>query len=178
MLDIILSAERIHERVQELATAIDRDADGRELHLVGVLTGAFVFMADLARALTTPVTLDFMAVTSYGTGVSSSGQVRITKDLDTVVENRHVLLVEDVVDSGRTLTYLQEVLRTRRPASLRTVCLLSKPSRRVVPVIVEYVGFEIPDRFVVGYGLDHAGQYRALPHLAALPHQPSTVPLT
>ena len=178
MLDIIVSAERIQERVRQLAAEIDRAAAGHRLHLVGVLTGAYVFMADLARALSTPVTLDFMAVTSYGTGVSSSGEVRITKDLDSGIEDRHVLLVEDIVDTGRTLTYLHDVLRTRQPASLRTACLLSKPSRRVVEVAIDYIGFEIPDRFVVGYGLDLAGQYRNLPHLAALPPRPDTAPLT
>jgi hypoxanthine phosphoribosyltransferase len=163
----LFTAEQISARIRELAAQIDRDyPEGQALHFVAVLKGAFVFLSDLARAMPRAVTLDFIAVSSYGAATKSSGQVRLLKDLDIPLEGRHVIIVEDIVDTGLTLSYLQEILRARNPASLRTACLLSKPSRRKVAVPVEYIGFEIEDKFVVGYGLDHAGQFRHLPFIA------------
>jgi hypoxanthine phosphoribosyltransferase len=164
----LISAEDIQRRVRELAAEISRDHP-LGVHLVGVLKGAYVFLADLARALECDVTMDFMAVSSYGSSTRSSGQVRLLKDLDTPLEGRNVVIVEDIVDTGLTLTYLQEILKARAPRSLRTACLLSKPSRRKVDVTVDYVGFTIEDQFVVGYGLDHHERYRQLPHIAVVP---------
>jgi hypoxanthine phosphoribosyltransferase len=153
--------------VRAIASDIRRDhPDG--VHLVCVLKGAFMFLSDLARALEGDATLDFMAVASYGSGTRSSGQVQLLKDLDAGLEGRDVVIVEDIVDTGLTLTYLQDILRARAPRSLRTACLLSKPSRREVDVQVEYVGFAIEDRFVVGYGLDYAEKYRNLPYIGVI----------
>ena len=166
---VLLRADAIQARVRELASEIERDyPDGDEIHLVCVLKGGFVFMSDLIRAMTPRVTVDFIAVSSYAKSTTSSGEVRLLKDLDTGLEGRHVVIVEDIVDTGLTLTYLQDILRARSPKSLRTACLLSKPSRRVVDVTVEYIGFTIEDRFVVGYGLDYAEKYRNLSHIAVL----------
>src|SRR6476661_4219496 len=166
-IEILLSEEEIQKRVAELASEIRRDfPDG--LHLVAVLKGAFIFLSDLVRHMPGNVSLDFMAVSSYAKGTTSSGQVRLLKDLDTSLDGRNVIIVEDIVDTGLTLTYLQDILRARNPKSLRTACLLSKPSRRQVDVKVEYIGFTIEDRFVVGYGLDYAEQYRNLPYIAVL----------
>jgi hypoxanthine phosphoribosyltransferase len=166
---VLLEAERISARIKALAEAIERDYPPDEhIHLVGVLKGAFVFIADLARHMTSRVTMDFIAVSSYGKDTRTSGEVRLLKDLDTGIEGRHVIIVEDIVDTGLTLTYLTEVLRARGPKSLRTVCLLSKPSRRLVDVEVDYIGFEIEDHFVVGYGLDYAEIYRNLPYIGVL----------
>jgi hypoxanthine phosphoribosyltransferase len=166
---ILLSTEQIQERVRGLAAEIERDhPDAEALHLVCVLKGAFVFLADLVRALRVPSTLDFMAVSSYAKGTTTTGEVRLLKDLDMALNGRHVVIVEDIVDTGLTLTYLQEILRARGPKTLRTACLLSKPSRRKVNVPVEYIGFTIEDRFVVGYGLDYAGQHRNLPYIGVL----------
>ena len=168
---ILIPAERLQQRVREIAADITRDYQPRgDVHLVGVLKGAFMFLADLVRALDLPLTLDFMAVASYADGTTSSGEVRVLKDLDTALQGRDVLIVEDIVDTGLTLQYLHGILAARGPRSVRTACLLSKPSRRTVDVPVEYVGFDIDDRFVVGYGLDHAGQFRNLPHIAVLDH--------
>jgi hypoxanthine phosphoribosyltransferase len=165
--EILLSEEQIQKRVAELAAEIRRDfPDG--LHLVAVLKGAFVFLSDLVRHMSGDVSLDFMAVSSYAKGTTSSGEVRLTKDLDTTLDGKDVIIVEDIVDTGLTLTYLQDILRARNPRVLRTACLLSKPSRRQVDVKVEYIGFTIEDRFVVGYGLDYAEQYRNLPNIAVL----------
>jgi hypoxanthine phosphoribosyltransferase len=136
--------------------------------MVCVLKGAFMFLADLVRAMSCDVTLDFIAVSSYGPSTTSSGQVRLLKDLDTALEGRSVVIVEDIVDTGLTLAYLQDIMRARAPRSLRTACLLSKPSRRQTDVTVDYVGFTIEDRFVVGYGLDSGGQYRHLPYVAVV----------
>ena len=163
----LISADAIAARVQELAAEIRRDHPD-DLHLICVLKGSFIFASDLMRALSGTVTVDFIAVSSYGSGTSTSGEVRLQKDLDTGIEGRSVVIVEDIADSGLTLTYLQDVLLTRAPKSLRTACLLSKPSRRVVPVVVDYIGFEIEDRFVVGYGLDHAGVHRNLPFIGVV----------
>jgi hypoxanthine phosphoribosyltransferase len=163
----LFTAEQIHDRINELATRINADyPDGEPLHFVAVLKGAFIFLSDLARAMSPrPVTLDFIAVSSYGAATKSSGEVRLLKDLDTPLQGRNVIIVEDIVDTGLTLHYLQDVLRARDPRTLRTACLLSKPSRRKVAVVVEYIGFEIEDKFVVGYGLDNAGQFRHLPFI-------------
>ena len=166
-MDVLLAAADIHERVKQMAQEIHRDhPDG--VHLVCVLKGAFVFLSDLARQLPSTTSLDFMAVSSYGMSTKSSGQVQVLKDLDSSVEGRDVVIVEDIVDTGLTLTYLQDILRARSPRHLRTACLLSKPSRRKIDVKVEYIGFTIEDRFVVGYGLDYAEQYRSLPYIAVI----------
>jgi len=168
--EILLSEEQIRKRVAEMAAAIRRDLPN-DVHVIAVLKGAFVFLSDLIRAMPGHVSLDFMAVSSYAKGTTSSGEVRLLKDLDTSLDGRDVVIVEDIVDTGLTLTYLQEILRARNPKSLRTACLLSKPSRRQVDVKVEYIGFTIEDRFVVGYGLDYAEQYRNLPHIVVLEAQ-------
>ena len=166
-MNVLISADDIRDRVRALAQEIERDhPDG--VHLVCVLKGAFIFLSDLARHLPGKTTLDFMAVSSYGTSTKSSGQVQVLKDLDSPLEGRDVLIVEDIVDTGLTLTYLQDILRARSPRRLRTACLLSKPSRRKIDVKVEYVGFTIADKFVVGYGLDYAEQHRNLPHIAVI----------
>jgi hypoxanthine phosphoribosyltransferase len=166
-MNVLFSSDDIQRRVRALAQAIETDhPDG--VHLVCVLKGAFVFLSDLARALNGSVTLDFIAVSSYGNTTKSSGQVQLMKDLDTSLQGRDVVIVEDIVDTGLTLTYLQDILRARSPRNLRTACLLSKPSRRQVDVTVEYVGFNIEDKFVVGYGLDYAEQYRNLPYIAVV----------
>jgi hypoxanthine phosphoribosyltransferase len=165
----LIPAEDIAARVTDIAARIQEDyAETGDLHLVCVLKGAFVFFADLVRALNLPCTLDFIAVSSYAKSTRTSGEVRLVKDLDSGIEGRHVLIVEDIVDTGLTLTYLQQVLHARGVASLRTACLLSKPSRREVDVLVDYVGFTIEDRFVVGYGLDYAEKYRDLPYIGVL----------
>ena len=170
-MNVLISSDDIQKRVRELAADIRRDhPDG--VHLIAVLKGAFVFLSDLARALPGHCSLDFMAVSSYGKSSSSSGQVQLLKDLDTGIEGRDVVIVEDIVDTGLTLTYLQDILRARSPRSLRTACLLSKPSRRQVEVSVEYVGFTIEDKFVVSYGLDYSEQYRNLPYIAVLDGDP------
>jgi hypoxanthine phosphoribosyltransferase len=165
--EILLSHQVIQKRVSELAVEIRRDFPA-DLHLIAVLKGAFIFLSDLVRHMTGPVSLDFMAVSSYASNTTTSGEVRLLKDLDTTLAGRNVVVIEDIVDTGLTLTYLQEILRARGPQTLRTACLLSKPSRRQVDVKVDYVGFTIEDRFVVGYGLDYAEQYRNLPHIAVL----------
>jgi len=165
--EILLSHQQIQKRVAELAQELRRDFPD-DLHVIAVLKGAFVFLADLIRQIPGQVSLDFMAVSSYAKGTTSSGEVRLLKDLDTTLDGRNVIIVEDIVDTGLTLTYLQDILRMRNPKTLRTACLLSKPSRRQVDVKVEYIGFTIEDRFVVGYGLDYAEQYRNLPHIAVV----------
>jgi hypoxanthine phosphoribosyltransferase len=166
-MNVLITEDDIERRVREIAADIHRDHPGG-VHLIAVLKGAFVFLSDLARGLPGHCSVDFMAVSSYGKGSSSSGQVQLLKDLGTGIEGRDVVIVEDIVDTGLTLTYLQDILRARSPRSLRTACLLSKPSRRLVQVQVDYIGFSIEDRFVVGYGLDYAEQYRNLPHIAVL----------
>jgi len=166
---VLLSESQIKERIASLAAEIERDyPPADEIHLVAVLKGGFMFMADLVRAMSERVTMDFMAVSSYGKGTTSSGQVRVLKDLDSNLEGRHIIVVEDIVDTGLTLHYLQDLLKARAPRSMKTACLLSKPSRRKVDVQVDYIGFTIEDHFVVGYGLDYAEKYRNLPHIAIL----------
>ena len=165
--EILLSADQIQKRVAAMAAEIRKDFPD-DLHVVAVLKGAFIFLSDLIRSMPGQVSLDFMAVSSYAKGTTTSGEVRLQKDLDTTLNGRNVVIVEDIVDTGLTLTYLQEILRARNPRTLRTACLLSKPSRRKVNVKVEYIGFELEDRFVVGYGLDYAEQYRNLPYISVV----------
>ena len=167
-LEVLLSQEQIQARVRELGEEISRDYQGKDLLLLAVLKGAAVFLADLLREIRGTVTYDFMATSSYGTDTTSSGVVRLLKDVDEGLAGRHVLIVEDIVDTGLTLSYLVEVLSQREPASLRVCTLLDKPARRVQPVQIHYCGFTIPDRFVVGYGLDYDEQYRNLPFVGAL----------
>ena len=164
--EILITEQQIQVRVAEMAAEIRRDFPD-DVHLVAVLKGAFIFLSDLVRHIPgeARVSLDFMATSSYAKGTTTSGEVRMLKDLDFSLDGRNVIIVEDIVDSGLTLHYLHEILRARNPKSLRTACLLSKPSRRQVEVPVEYVGFTIEDRFVVGYGLDYAEQYRNLPYI-------------
>jgi hypoxanthine phosphoribosyltransferase len=169
--EVLVSAEDLKRRVAELGEEISRDYAGRRLLLVGVLKGAVFFLSDLMRYIDVPVEVDFMAVASYGSATDSSGVVRILKDLDVVIEDRDVLIVEDIVDSGLTLQYLLRNLGSRGPRTLEVCALLTKPERRKVDLPTRYVGFEIPDRFVVGYGLDYAEQHRNLPFVAALERQ-------
>ena len=166
--DILVKPEELQNRVRELAAEISRDYAGRDLVLIGVLKGAVFFLSDLMRQLDVPCEVDFMAVASYGSATKSSGVVRILKDLDAVIEGRDVLIVEDIVDSGLTLQYLLRNLGARNPRSLEVCALLTKPDRREVQLPTRYVGFEIPDRFVIGYGLDYGERYRNLPFVAAL----------
>ncbi len=166
--EIVLSEDQIARRVRELGEEISRDYQGKEVVVVSVLKGAVMFVADLVRHLTVPCSLEFMAVSSYGASTDSSGVVRIIKDLDESIEGRHVLVVEDIIDTGLTLNYLRELLLNRKPASLRICTLLNKPERRAVDVPVDYVGFDIPNEFVVGYGLDYAERYRNVPFIAVL----------
>jgi hypoxanthine phosphoribosyltransferase len=166
--EILVPADHLHRRVRELAAQVSEDYAGRELLLIGVLKGAIFFLSDLMRNLTVPCEVDFMAISSYGSATRSSGVVRILKDLDAAIEGRDVLIVEDIVDSGLTLKYLLRNLAGRRPRSLEVCALLVKPERREVDLQARYIGFEIPDRFVVGYGLDYAERYRNLPYVAVL----------
>ena len=165
---VVFSAEQLKQRVREIAAEIERDYAGKEIMLISVLRGSFVFMADLCRAIDLPCTIDFMSVSSYGKGTTSSGQVQITKDLSEDITDRHIIVVEDILDSGNTLSYLLKILENRHPASIRLCTLLDKPDRRVKPVQVHYSGFTIPDAFVVGYGLDYAEKYRNLPYIGIL----------
>jgi hypoxanthine phosphoribosyltransferase len=165
---VLVAADDLQRRVAELAEQISADYAGRDLLLIGVLKGAVFFVSDLMRQLTVPVEVDFMAVASYGSATRSSGVVRILKDLDAAIEGRDVLIVEDIVDSGLTLQYLLRNLQGRGPASLEVCALLVKPTRRKVELSTRYIGFEIPDEFAIGYGLDHAERYRNLPYVAAL----------
>jgi hypoxanthine phosphoribosyltransferase len=166
--DILVQRDDLEHRVRELAEEISRDYAGRQLLLIGVLKGAVFFLADLMRHLDVDCEVDFMAVSSYGASTDSSGVVRILKDLDASIEGRDVLIVEDIVDSGLTLSYLFRMLRARGPASLEVCALLTKPARREIDLPIRYVGFEIPNRFAIGYGLDYAERYRNLPYVAVL----------
>jgi hypoxanthine phosphoribosyltransferase len=165
--EVLLSADALRERVAAMALDIGRDfPDG--VHMIAVLKGAFMFLSDLIRHMDGHISVDFMELSSYASGTTTSGEVRVLKDLDTPLDGRPVLIIEDIVDTGLTLDYVQKILRARGPSLLRTACLLNKPSRRRVDVPVEYIGFTIEDRFVVGYGLDHAEQYRHLPYIAII----------
>lgn len=166
---VLISQAEIQARVAALAAEIRRDhGPDASIHFVAVLKGAFIFLGDLLRQMSGDVTMDFIALSSYGSGTHSSGEVRLLKDLDQGLEGRHVVIVEDIVDTGLTLSYLQEILRARAPRSLRTACLLSKPSRRKVDVAVDYIGFTIEDKFVVGYGLDFDERYRHWPDIRVI----------
>jgi hypoxanthine phosphoribosyltransferase len=166
--EILVQADELQHRIKEMAADVSRDYEGKDLLLIGVLKGAVFFLSDLMRHLDIPCEVDFMAVASYGSSTDSSGVVRILKDLDQPLEGRHVLIVEDIVDSGLTLQYLMRTLEARGPASLEVCALLTKPERRKVEMPARYVGFEIPDKFAIGYGLDYAERYRNLPYVAAL----------
>ena len=166
--DVLIDHDSLQQRISELGDEVSADYAGRDLLLVGVLKGAVFFMADLMRALTVPCEIDFMAISSYGAATDSSGVVRILKDLDINIEGRDVLVVEDIIDSGRTLSYLMRNLESREPASLEICALLTKPERREIDVPVRYVGFEIANKFVIGYGLDFAERYRNLPYVGVL----------
>ena len=165
---ILFSQEQLQARVRELGAQITRDYAGKEVAVAAILRGSYVFMADLTRAIELPITVDFMSVSSYGSGTSSSGQVEIKKDLSDPIEGKELLIVEDILDSGNTLYYLSDVLRARKPVSIRICTLLDKPDRRAKPIRADYVGFAIPDAFVVGYGLDYDEKYRNLPYIGIL----------
>ena len=165
---VSISEEEVDARIRELGEKISKEYEGKQIHLICVLKGGVFFMCELAKRITVPVSMDFMCVGSYGDGTKSSGVVRLAKDLDESIENKEVLIVEDIIDSGNTLYYLMDVLRQRKPASLRLCTLLDKPDRRVKDVHVDWTGFEIPDEFVVGYGLDYAQKYRNLPYIGVV----------
>ena len=165
---VLLTEEEVNKKISEVAAQINKDYEGKEVHLICILKGGVFFMCELAKRITVPVSMDFMCVGSYGDGTASSGVVRIAKDLDESIENKEVLIVEDIIDSGNTLYYLIDVLKKRNPASMRLCTLLDKPDRRVKDVKVDYCGFEIPDEFVVGYGLDYAQKYRNLPYIGVV----------
>ena len=165
---VLLTEEMVDARIQAIGEQISRDYAGKQVHLICVLKGGSFFMCELAKRITVPVSLDFMSVSSYGGDTKSSGVVKIVKDLDESLKDKHVIVVEDIVDSGRTLSYLLELLQDRGPASLRLCTLLDKPDRRVKEVFVDYTGFEIPDQFVVGYGLDYNQKYRNLPYIGVV----------
>ena len=165
---VLFTEQELKDRVAEIAAQIDKDYAGKEPMLISVLRGSFIFMADLVRSITLPCTVDFMAVSSYGSGTTSSGQVKITKDLSESIEGRDIIVVEDILDSGNTLSYLFQLLQARHPASVRLCTLLDKPSRRTKAVTADYTGFTVDDLFVVGYGLDYAEKYRNLPYIGIL----------
>ena len=165
---VLISEEEVDARIRELGEKISKEYEGKQIHLICVLKGGVFFMCELAKRITVPVSMDFMCVGSYGDGTKSSGVVRLAKDLDESIENKEVSIVEDIIDSGNTLYYLMDVLRQRKPASLRLCTLLDKPDRRVKDVHVDWTGFEIPDEFVVGYGLDYAQKYRNLPYIGVV----------
>ncbi|MCI9339745.1 MAG: hypoxanthine phosphoribosyltransferase [Dorea sp.] len=164
-ISVLISEEDVAKRIEEMGRQISEEYEGKQIHMICVLKGGVFFMCELAKRVSVPVSLDFMSVSSYGDGTASSGVVRIAKDLDESLEGKDVLVVEDIIDSGRTLYYLLDILAKRRPASMKLCTLLDKPDRRVRDVKVDYVGFEIPDEFVVGYGLDYAQKYRNLPYI-------------
>lgn len=165
---IIFTENQIKERVAELGAQITKDYDGKEIVAVGILKGAIVFFTDLVREIKLPVQFDFMAVSSYGAGTKTSGTVRLLKDIDTDIENKHVIIIEDIVDSGLTLKYLKENFEHRKAASVKLCVLMDKPSGRQTPITVDYVGFTVPDVFIIGYGVDYAGRYRNLPYIGTL----------
>ena len=165
---VMIPEAEVDAKIGELGKKISEDYAGKQVHLICILKGSVFFMCELAKRITVPVSLDFMSVSSYGDGTKSSGIVKIAKDLDETLEGKHVIVIEDIIDSGRTLSYLMEVLGKRNPRSLKLCTLLDKPDRRVTEVQVDYVGFEIPDEFVVGYGLDYAQKYRNLPYIGVV----------
>ena len=167
-ISVLLSEEEVDKRIQKIGEIISKDYEGKEIHLICVLKGGVFFMCELAKRITVPVSMDFMAISSYGSDTKSSGIIKIVKDLDDSITGKDVLVVEDIVDSGRTLSYLLDLLKDRKPNSMKLCTLLDKPDRRVVDVHVDYTGFQIPDEFVVGYGLDYAQKYRNLPYIGVV----------
>lgn len=167
-ISVMITEDKVDQRINEMAEQISRDYEGKTIHLIGILKGSVLFLSELCKRITVPVTFDFMSVSSYGNDTKSSGVVKIIKDLDEGLEGLDVLVVEDIIDSGRTLSYLLENLSNRKPASLKLATLLDKPERRVTEVNVDYTGFEIPDEFIVGYGLDYAQKYRNLPYIGVI----------
>lgn len=167
-IDVLISEEEVEKRISEMGKIIGEEYEGKEIHMICVLKGGVFFMCQLAKHITVPVTMDFMSISSYGDDTSSSGVVKIIKDLDEPLEGKDVLVVEDIIDSGRTLSYLMEILEKRKPNSMRLCTLLDKPDRRVREVHVDHMGFEIPDEFVVGYGLDYKQRYRNLPYIGVV----------
>lgn len=167
-ISVLIPEEEVNKRIAEIGEQISRDYEGQSVHLICVLKGSVMFTCELAKRITVPVTFDFMSCSSYGADTKSSGVVRLVKDLDEPLEGKNVIVIEDIVDSGRTLSYLLEILGARKPASLKLCTLLDKPERRVKPVHVDYTGFEIPDEFVVGYGLDYDQKYRNLPYVGII----------
>ena len=165
---VMISSSEVETRISEMAAAIDTAYEGKTVHLIGILKGSVFFLCELAKRMKNPVTMDFMSVSSYGDGTKSSGIVKLNKDLDESIEGKEVIIVEDILDSGRTLSYIVKLLKERKPASLEVITLLDKPDRRVIPVELYMTGFEIPDRFVVGYGLDCAQKYRNLPYIGVI----------
>ena len=167
-INVLISEETVDAKIKEIGEKISKEYEGQEVHLLCILKGSVFFTCELAKRITVPVTMDFMSVSSYGDGTSSSGVVRIAKDLDETIEGKNVIVIEDIIDSGRTLSYLLDILQKRNPRSMKLCTLLDKPDRRVKDVKVDYVGFEIPDEFVVGYGLDYAQKYRNLPYIGVV----------
>jgi len=167
-ISVLISEEEVEKRIRELAEQITKEYEGKEIRLICVLKGSVFFTCELAKRIELPVTLDFMSVSSYGNGTESSGRVKIVKDLDEPIDGENIIIIEDIIDSGRTLSYLMDMLNARKPASLKLCTLLDKPDRRVTDVKVDYTGFEIPDKFVVGYGLDFAQKYRNLPYIGVV----------
>ena len=167
-INVLISEETVDAKIKEIGEKISKEFEGQQVHLLCILKGSVFFTCELAKRITVPVTMDFMSVSSYGDGTSSSGVVRIVKDLDETIEGKNVVVIEDIIDSGRTLSYLLEILQKRNPRSMKLCTLLDKPDRRVRDVKVDYVGFEIPDEFVVGYGLDYAQKYRNLPYIGVV----------
>ena len=167
-IDVMITEEEISKRVNELAGMISKDFSGQDVHLICILKGSIFFTAELAKRIENEVTLDFMSVSSYGDGTESSGRIKIVKDIDEGIEGKNVIVVEDIIDSGRTLSFLLDMLKARKPKELKLCTLLNKPDRRVVDIPVDYIGFDIPDKFVVGYGMDYAQKYRALPYIGVI----------
>ncbi len=166
--EVLISEEELDKRISEMAEQLDKEYEGKTVHLLGILKGSVFFMCDLAKKMKSDVTMDFISVSSYGDGTVSSGIVRLNKDLDESIEGKNVIIVEDIVDSGRTLSYVRKLMEDRKPASLKIVTLLDKPDRRVVDCKVEMSGFVIPDKYIIGYGLDYAQKYRNLPYIAVI----------
>ena len=166
--EVLISEEELDKRISEMAEQLDKEYEGKTVHLLGILKGSVFFMCDLAKKMKSDVTMDFISVSSYGDGTVSSGIVRLNKDLDESIEGKNVIIVEDIVDSGRTLSYVRKLMADRKPASLKIVTLLDKPDRRVVDCKVEMSGFVIPDKYIIGYGLDYAQKYRNLPYIAVI----------